>query len=276
MEPAEELAEALDDRGIKMLRRDRGPESPETLTGAFHYPGAHGPAILVGAAEKSPDAVFILAHEYAHLVMDVNPYASRFCRWRRADLQNSSDTPEERRADRFARALLLPEGIVRECCGQLGTDVHSADAVVRGAEVFDVSPALLWRRLEDLRVNRPSEAPPSRGRKRHKVDELRPTDLPERFVNLALAAWAGRVFEMHDLSRFLRVPPERVETFPHLVPRPARVEARGFRGGGGRGVGSPARPWRIATTSSDTRDPTERPNGALPERSRHPTLCPSC
>lgn len=231
MEPAEDLLEALDERGIKVLRRDRGPESPETLTGAFHYPGAHGPAILVGAAEKSPDAVFILAHEYAHLVMDVNPYASRFCRWRRRDLENSSHSPEEVRADRFARALLLPEGLVRECCGHVSAGEHTADEIARSAEVFDVSAAVLWRRLDDLDLARPEEPPASRARKRHKVDELRPTDLPERFVNLALAAYAGRVFEMHELSRFLRVPPERIESFLNWCQIPRELKREDFVGG---------------------------------------------
>jgi Zn-dependent peptidase ImmA (M78 family) len=228
LEPAEDLLDALDDRGIKVLRRDRGPESPETLTGAFHYPGEHGPSILVGAAEKSPDAVFILAHEYGHLVMDVNPYASRFCRWRRQDLENANHSPEEVRADRFARALLLPEGLVRECCDQAGAGEHTADAIARNAEVFDVSAALLWRRLEDLHITRPGEAPASRARKRHKVDELRPTDLPERFVNLALAAYAGRVFEMSELSRFLRVPPERVEGFLNWCQIPRELKREDF------------------------------------------------
>jgi Zn-dependent peptidase ImmA (M78 family) len=228
IEPAEELLEALDDRGIKVLRRDRGPESPEVLTGAFHYPGAHGPAILIGAPEKSRDAVFILAHEYGHLVMDVDPYASRFCRWRIRDLENSSGSVEEIRADRFARALLLPEGIVQECCGKVGEGEHSPDAIARGAEVFDVSPAVLWRRLEDLRLTRPAEVPAGGGRRRHKVDELRPTDLPERFVNLALAAYAGRAFEMNDLSRFLRIPPERVEHFLTWCPVPRELKREDF------------------------------------------------
>jgi Zn-dependent peptidase ImmA (M78 family) len=228
LEPAEDLPEALDDRGIKVLRRDRGPESPETLTGAFHYPGAHGPAILVGAVEKSRDAVFILAHEYGHLVMDVDPYASRFCRWRLHDLENANPSKEERRADRFARALLLPEKIIRECCGSVGAEEHSPEAIGRGAEVFDVSPALLWRRLEDLKLTRPVEAPPVGGRRRHKVDELRPTDLPERFVNLALAAYAGRVFEMNDLSRFLRVAPERLENFLTWCQVPRELKREDF------------------------------------------------
>ena len=115
---------------------------------------------------------------------------------------------------------------MRECCAKAGAGEHSADAIVRGAEIFDVSPALLWRRLGDLEVTRPAEAPPSTGRKRHRVDELRPTDLPERFVNLALAAYAGRAFELNELSRFLRVAPERVESFLNWcqVPRELRRE----------------------------------------------------
>ncbi|MBD3162307.1 MAG: hypothetical protein GF346_08235, partial [Candidatus Eisenbacteria bacterium] len=37
MEPADTIQEALDDRGIKIFRRGHGPESPDKLTGGFHY-----------------------------------------------------------------------------------------------------------------------------------------------------------------------------------------------------------------------------------------------
>ena len=93
MEPAEELEEALDDRGIKMLPARPGARAAgEPDRRVSLSPGSTARHFWSGQPRKSPDAVFVLAHEYGHLVMDVNPYASRFCRWRRRDLENLSAT----------------------------------------------------------------------------------------------------------------------------------------------------------------------------------------
>ncbi len=225
IEPAERLLDALDERGIKVFTRSRGPEPQEILTGGFQYAGETGPALLVGAGEASREAVFILAHEYGHLVMDVSPYTSRFCRWRREGLKNLDDSAEERRADRFARALLLPASLFDSTSPDLGLVTGDAapdeSALLRAAEVFDVPPAVVWQRLADLGHPRsgvlPRFAPESCARE---VDERRPTDLPERFVNLALAAFGRRIFEKGDLARFLRMPSDGVDRFLSWCPIP--------------------------------------------------------
>jgi Zn-dependent peptidase ImmA (M78 family) len=235
IEPAEVLGDALDERGIKIFRRTHGPESPETLTGAFHYEGEHGPALLVGGINGCPEATFVLAHEYAHLVMDVDPYRSRFCRWDRADMRNLNNSMEEERADRFARALLLPADAVHSMAGELelvGAErPPTIDAIGRAAMTFDVAPAVLWNRLEDLGLARPTVPPePLDIDECREVDDRRPTDLPERFVNLALAAFGHRILEKKELCRFLRVRPERLDSFLHWchIPRgPAKADAVG-------------------------------------------------
>ena len=84
----------------------------------------------------------------------------------------------------------------------------------RAAKACDVAPAVLWRRFGDLGLPSPETAPRPRPiPKKRKVDERRATDLPERFVNLALAAYGERLFGKQDLVRFLRVPPARLERF---------------------------------------------------------------
>lgn len=205
--PGATLAETLDDRGIKVFRRCHGADPSDELSGGFFYAGSSGPALLACACSGNPDVAFILAHEYGHLVMDVNPYASRFCRWQRDDLSNRNvSSMEEARADRFARALLVPEDL-------LTGDWRDLD-IERTAEILDVAPAVVWRRLGDIGAQRgaspPRPIPLISGRE---IDETRPTDLPERYVNLALAAYSSRIVEKTDLARFLRVPPERVAQF---------------------------------------------------------------
>ncbi len=230
--PAERLHEVLEERGIKVLRRTRGTELPGRLTGGFHYAGDSGPGLLIGAAQGSPEASFVLAHEYGHLLMDVDPYERRFCRWNRRDLSNPNDAIEERRADRFARALLLPVASIREFGSELGLhealDVPNEEMLQRAAQMFDVAPAVLWRRLEDLDLPAPLEAPePAETEPARKPDERRPTDLPERFVNLALAAFSLRMLERPDLGRFLRIAPERLDRFLAWCPVPREPKPAG-------------------------------------------------
>lgn len=221
--PGAELIDALDERGIKTFRRSRGPESPDTVTGGFFYAGESGPALLASGPTRG-EAIFAMAHAYGHLVIDINPYESRFCRWRHLDLENLSPSPEEKRADRFARALLLPEPLIRA----LAKDVAQEDAgqqrevmIHRAAKACDVAPAVLWRRFGDLDLPSPEAAPRPRPiPKKRKVDERRATDLPERFVNLALAAYGERLLGKPDLVRFLRIPPERLERFLRWCPIP--------------------------------------------------------
>jgi Zn-dependent peptidase ImmA (M78 family) len=206
-EPGLALNEALDDRGIKLFRRCHGVDPSGDLHGAFFYAGDLGPALLACACAESVDAPFILAHEYGHLVMDVNPYENRFCRWSRRDLENrSGSSVEEARADRFARALLVPEDLLMGAWREIEPE--------KVAAILGVPPALVWRRLGDIGASR-GEAPPPLPPMtiEHEIDEMPPTDLPERFVNLAIAAYASRFLEIGELSRFLRVAPKRIAQF---------------------------------------------------------------
>lgn len=232
--PGGELIDVLDERGIKTFRRSRGPESPDTVTGGFFYAGEAGPALLASAATKG-ETVFAVAHAYGHLVMDVSPYESRFCRWRHTDLENLSPYPAEERADRFARALLLPEPLVRALAADAAGEPENGprEAMIhRAAKACDVAPAVLWRRFGDLQLPRSESAPRPRPLpKNRKIDERRATDLPERFVNLALAAYGERLLGKPDLVRFLRIPPERLERFLKWCPIPRSRKPEGTEDG---------------------------------------------
>jgi Zn-dependent peptidase ImmA (M78 family) len=238
------LPELLDDIGIKVLAQDPGVEDAEEegreqeLRGAFSYEGKIGPALLVGTRLDRAEALFVLAHEFAHLVADVNPYRARFCRWDARTLENRLSTTEERRADHFARALLLPENRLREVLAQLGPgpkEESGDDLRAQQLSVFfDVPPTLLRRRLDDLKL--PSLGlPPSRALEAPEaplapaggpagappVDRL---SLPQRYVHLALAIFSRRLMEIEELALFLRTAPEGAQEMLDWAQIPRRVD----------------------------------------------------
>ncbi len=225
-----DLPEALDDMGIKVLRLDPdgGEPSGAPLFGAFHFEGETGPALLVGADPARAEAAFVLAHEFGHLIADVDPYRARCCRWEPGTLRNLAPSPEEERADRFARALLLPDEQVREACSDLGRT--GAPTLEQLAGLFEVPPVLVALRLAEIGLEEAvTEAEPGAAGSLTgpPAGAARRIGLPERFVNLALAAYSERVLESVELARFLRITPEEAERMigwagvPRLVERPA-------------------------------------------------------
>ncbi len=265
------LASALDTLGVKVFSLDHGdgdgdddrgsaeevrPEPPSDLFGAFSFESGVGPAMLAGAPAETPEALFILAHEFGHLVADVDPYRSRFCQWSGENLDNFSARPEEARADRFARALLMPASAVLRTLQDLGPAPAPGEPDPRFellATLFGVPEPLVRRRMADLgvppaflapsarvRVRRDPERLPAAGSPRsgsgrgvrprvhhalNRVDAAagRLLPLPERFVNLALAAYGGRALDPEVLALFLRTSPEEALEVVHW----ARVEQEG-------------------------------------------------
>jgi Zn-dependent peptidase ImmA (M78 family) len=214
-----DLPEILDEMGIKVLTSEEDSGSSEDLLGAFYYVGEVGPAILGGTPLDVPETAFVLAHEFAHLIADVDPYRPRFCRWDRRTLANRTQSPAEARADRFARALLMPESRLKRLLGSL--DVPAREDAVdprweQLATLFEVAPALVRNRLVDLGIPLlgPMAAAHERRGSRENGGTSSPAEpsvpreerlaLPERFVNLALAAYSERVLDPADLARFLR------------------------------------------------------------------------
>jgi hypothetical protein len=214
-ESADSLVDALDEIGVKVICRDDpddGPARTGPRLGAFTFEGDAGPAFLVGASPHTPEAAFIAAHELGHLAADIDPYLPRFCRWDAQSFTNLSGRSEEVRADRFARALLMPRETFLEAVRDMGEP--PADGADPRAEqlaaLFGVPWPMAVRRLADLGLPRvgsverkPVGLPPG------EPDGEPPVSLtlPERFVNLALASYAGHVLDVEELARFLRITP---------------------------------------------------------------------
>jgi Zn-dependent peptidase ImmA (M78 family) len=257
-ESADSLVDALDELGVKVIcwdDPDDGPARQGPRLGAFTFEGDAGPAVLVGASPHTPEAAFIAAHELGHLAADIDPYLPRFCRWDPHELTNISPRPEEARADRFARALLMPREAFVDAVKELGAG--PADGPDPRAEqlaaLFGVPRPAAIRRLADLGLppvasQEPTCGPPkvigsaaaraagpeteaTRIGARSESSVETPTNassetmegptrsltLPERFVNLALAAYAGHVLDIEGLARFLRITPHDALQMASLV-----------------------------------------------------------
>ncbi len=237
---ADELVSVLDGIGIKVLSPMQqavdaacgSPDGSAPLFGAFSFEDGIGPALLVGRPLDEPVACYVLAHEFGHLVADFDPYQSRFCRWDPHSLRNLSDTPEERRADRFSRALLMPEGLFRSVLAEVqgslqgradpDADRCQADQL---AAIFEVPAALVHLRIADLGLNgsaeekHPREAailprePGGAVSRDHPLvhPAARQGDpvtisclsLPERYVHLSLAAFSAAILKPDTLAEFL-------------------------------------------------------------------------
>lgn len=216
--PAAELIPGLEEMGVKILALGRSSENASSLSGAFFFEGVLGPAFLLGTTLHSAEAAFVAAHQLGHWISDFDPYRARWCEWELDSLQNLRDTPEERRADRFARALLLPGVVLRRTLTEAEPMRHdSEDGRLRLiATLFEVPEAVIHRRLADLALE---PLPPSS----HSIDVPALTEttldagvealpgpsgnllgLPERYVNLCLAAWVERLCEQDLLAQFLR------------------------------------------------------------------------
>jgi hypothetical protein len=228
--PAMEILERLEDQGVKVITAaDRaGSDAPDRagrLVGFFFFDGHTGPAFGVLAPHTDARTPFALAHLLGHLVMDIDPYQNRACVWDEHLMLVEPD-PQERRADRFARAFLMPAARVRTVLDQIASAVQSGETpVARMREllfsIFAVPPALLDLRLEDLGLttlrDQLRRAGVQANGSAHGPDAAASGscgegfELPERYLNLALACCHEKIMEAKELARFLEVPLEEAE-----------------------------------------------------------------
>lgn len=240
--PIEDLAELLDERGIKVIE---WPHPAGNHSGAFLFAEDTGPALLVLGRVSSPVGRFILAHEYCHLLADVDPYENRFCHFGAATGQDAlarggrlledsepGDTIDETsvpetRADLFARCLLLPrEHFVRTLreFGQGGRGGFHADRLSDVGFYYGVSTPVVLNRLVDLQVLRVAKAramaerirtdPPGTAQVEESGDPSGQLQgLPRRFVNLSLALFLKRQISRDQLGVLLNADRATLEQF---------------------------------------------------------------
>lgn len=206
--------ELLDHAGVEVVRWPMGEDGPD---GFYVRTGALALA-AVNSDKRLGRQRFTACHELGHHLFD---QASRVD----VDLYQPADVPE-RRANRFAAALLMPrEGVRRWLDGpdSSGPRVLSAEGVVHLARHFGLSYEATLYRLKDLGYLRQSALETLRTEQPERLARRLGYDpegeslergrrvLPPRFVRLALDAVADGNITLARLGELLRVERARAQ-----------------------------------------------------------------
>jgi len=270
--PIEDLAELLDDRGIKTIQWPL-PEGMRR-SGAFLFDASTGPALLSLAPGDSVADRLILAHEYGHLLADVDPYENRFCQHHddqagsirgAGQLYEARRLPparvggvavSEMRADLFARALLMPPEHFRRSLALFEIDPRTDFELSRLADLafyYGVETGAAIARMADLRLLSLDRVR-AIGTERESLPQVQPcapapsdadafagspTHHPARFVNLGIAMFLKRIVSLDQMAALLGIDRAAARRFLSFTEIPAEgIQAEGSDEAGR--VGSPS------------------------------------
>lgn len=130
--PLRDVVSALN---LEVVQRAREPFQSE----AALEPLGDGHAIVMHGTASEERRRFSIAHEIGHFVLH-----GQRARAERGGAVNQAMSREEREADLFAAALLMPEPLVRQAVAEQGADV------ARLADRFEVSEQAMQVRLRYL------------------------------------------------------------------------------------------------------------------------------
>lgn len=219
-----DLAAVLDERGIKVVT---GPVNSD-LGSVFTYEAAIGPSIFVNSSGGAAEARFWLAHAYAHLVADNDPYRVRVCRaggsrlvpseeieledWydSAADLSADSIAASEERANAFAEALLMPADLLAAFVGGVRRETGRAlspDLLLQLEGYFGVNAERIAFRLSHLGALAPQAAATlaaeASSRRPAAVAAMPAEVLPRRMIDLAVGAFDQSKITLDQLAEAL-------------------------------------------------------------------------
>ena len=142
IEPIADLVTVVEEAGLRVI----GADLPEdNLDGAILFAAEHEAAVaLINRAKPPLRQRFTLAHEYGHLLL----HRDRAEIWERDIFRANSD--EERQANAFAAAFLMPKPLIERMYGEYGFSRRRGQLPMHGWLVMmrrlQVSPhALAWR-----------------------------------------------------------------------------------------------------------------------------------
>jgi Zn-dependent peptidase ImmA (M78 family)/DNA-binding XRE family transcriptional regulator len=210
--PASTLIKTLEERfGVKFFSEDLG----ENGSAATSY-SKFGACILLNGSEVAWRQNFSVAHELFHLITWNEPI------FKKIEADESISHRNEKLADAFAAALLMPEDTIRECITEISKDNKLKYAgVVALARQFEVSTsALLWRLVYLKYLSRKDVDSILSDNDFKVIDKSSyrhlPKAIPEvgfRFVRLAYIAYQYGKISRARLSKMLGVSLVNLDTF---------------------------------------------------------------
>jgi Zn-dependent peptidase ImmA (M78 family) len=208
-QPIRDICDLLESkRGIKILHL---PEDPDRFFGALAHDEDCGVCFLINSNNPSKRRTFTIAHEYAHCIAHRNQLAH-------IDYREAfeSQNQNERFADAFAAAFLMPQGAVIEFLSQLraGEKKVIALMIVQLAVYFGVSfEAAGWRlvtmrklnrdKWNDIRSQRIPSTPIARFLGYDLHENVQPNMLPKQYRFLCYQAYNQKLISFERLAELL-------------------------------------------------------------------------
>lgn len=192
-DPIHNMAQLLEDRGIKVLILDF-PLSVDGLTCLAVAPNKEKVPVIVSSANKTVERCrFTLAHELGHMT-----------------IQATDSLDEEKACHRFASAFLMPREEVISEFGEQRRHAIAYEEIMTIKHLFGVSAAALTVRLRDLNVITDAtmrDIFKGKGRSWRKVEPspLLEKEEPRRFQLLVLRALAEDLISLAKAAELLRI-----------------------------------------------------------------------
>ena len=208
-QPIKDICDLLEaKRGIKVFHL---PENPERFFGAFASDDSCGACFLINSKNPFRRRAFTVAHEYGHCIAHRDRLAL-------IDYQESFDEKDqdERFANAFAAAFLMPRGTVIEVLSQVKSSeqVPMASAVIHLANYFGVSFETAGWRLVSLRklpvekwrtiLSQHIPSTPLARFLGYGLDEAQPETLPRQYKFLCYQAFEQKLISFERLAELLR------------------------------------------------------------------------
>lgn len=202
-QPIRDLRKILIDQGVRIFTLPIPDIPANELSGLSWWHDAYGPCILLNGKNNIGRRQFTLAHEYAHLLRSDPPTICAFM----------LDIPEERFANQFAAAFLMPSQSLKrdfvEFVGVYGT-LPTDQTLGKLAGRYGVSLEAMGRRLEylDLIPEGTTDAKIADWEKKptHLRSPRGPRwrrQLGEEFISLAIEAYTKERISLSKLSKYL-------------------------------------------------------------------------
>lgn len=203
--PIKDVRGILEKQGIRIFELD----IPENIfSGLSWWHSTYGPCILVNYSDIHGRRNFTLSHEYCHLLLDHGPTACEI------EFDYGRGIGEERIANRFAAAFIMPATDIREKFGERQlSEIITDNELGKLAGRYGASLEAMGRRLEELGLvhrgfvnNRIEKWKVQRrfwgkGKRRPKWQK----QLGDRFVHEALRAHSEGHISLTTLSHYLGV-----------------------------------------------------------------------